>query len=130
MRHVTIVFLAVFALTAGCGGDDDGGGGSSAPDAAVASAADAAPSTTWTSFGKGFMETYCGACHGAGDSLRDYSLLSEVVREQGKIRCGVSPVALDGCSIRSKQFPIGNGPKPSDELRQQLVDWIDQGAAE
>ncbi len=124
--------MAVFAIIwlgfgASCGSED---GESGAPDAAVATAADATPATTWTNFSANFFSTYCFACHGPGDSLRDYSQLAAVRAEQGKIRCGVSPEAIQGCSISSKQFPIGNGLKPSDEERAQLVRWLDDGTVE
>ncbi len=40
-------------------------------DAATASSVDSAiEADSWESFAAGFFESYCGACHGAGDTLR------------------------------------------------------------
>ena len=121
-----IPVMAVVALAMACGADDDES--STTADAAVTPPADAETHDTWTSFASGFIETYCYECHGPGDSLRDYSLLATVQSEQEKIRCGVSPSSIAGCSIPAKQFPVGSGPKPNDAERQRLVDWIDSGA--
>lgn len=115
--------LAVLGAS-GCGSDDP----NVAADAAVVLEIDAQVADTWTSFASGFIETYCHDCHGPGDALRDYSLLSSVQDERAKIRCGVSPDSLEGCSISARQFPIGSGPKPEDDERRRLVQWIDNGA--
>ncbi len=122
----SVLVAALFALTCGACGDADA---PAAADAAPA-AADAAPALTWTAFAADFFATYCSACHGAGDALRDYTLLAMVRAEQAKIRCGVSPTALAGCTIAARMFPIGNGAQPSDAERLELVRWIDDGAAE
>jgi hypothetical protein len=59
----------------------------------------------------GFFETYCWECHGAGDPLRDYTLLSAVMAESVSIRCGVTPNALSDCTgfPPPAQFPIEFG---------------------
>jgi hypothetical protein len=81
----------------------------------------------------GFFETYCWECHGAGDPLRDYTLLSAVMAESVSIRCGVTPNALSDCTgfPPPAQFPIDNAtssnPKPSDSERTRLVQWIEAG---
>jgi len=120
-------FAMVIMLAQGaCGSDDT----DTAADATVATPIDASTQDTWTSFASGFFETYCFECHGPGDSLRDYSLLPMVESETAKIRCGVSADSLAGCSIPARQFPIGSGPKPTDEERLRLVQWIEDGAAD
>ncbi len=91
---------------------------------------DAMQEDRWSTFAADFIEVYCHECHGPGDSLRDYSLLTTVTSERDKIRCGVSPSALSGCTISARQFPVGSGPKPTDEDRMRLVEWIDRGAPE
>lgn len=118
------IFFALL-LVAACGGGDGG-----SADAPAAAADTAAAGDTWTSFGAGFTDTYCAECHGAGDPLRDYSVLAMVRAEAATIRCGVSPVELSGCSVPARQFPIGDGPKPDDETRTRFVEWLDAGAPE
>lgn len=118
--------LTLAAGLAGCGGDDDN---TAHPDT-VAATPDAPAGPTWTSFASGFTTSYCAECHGAGDPLRDLTVLAMVRAEQDKIRCGVSAVALDGCAIPAAQFPIGDGPFPSADERADLVLWIDEGAPE
>jgi hypothetical protein len=89
---------------------------------------------TWDNYAMGFFETYCWECHGAGDPLRDYTLLSAVMAESASIRCGVTPTALSDCTgfPPPSQFPIDNAtasnPKPSDPERTRLVQWIEAGA--
>ncbi|MFB6351744.1 MAG: hypothetical protein ABEN55_12695 [Bradymonadaceae bacterium] len=96
--------------------------------------ADAADSTgaggpTWNSFAADFFDTYCVNCHGADDNDQDYRKYSEVKQDADTIRCGVAPTQLEGCSgpPQPAQFPVGNGPKPSDAERKKLVDWIEAG---
>jgi len=117
--------LALLLVLGGCTGAPDG---EDSPDAAVASTPDASAQDTWASYAEGFFEVYCHNCHGPGDALRDYSIQASVVGEQDKIRCGVSPVAIAGCAIPARQFPIGNGAMPNDTERSRLVRWIEQGA--
>jgi len=122
-----VVASCVASSVASCGGGDD----ASTADALVGDQADAPPAAlTWTSFASGFSSTYCAECHGAGDPLRDLTVLAMVRAEQDKIRCGVSAIALDGCAIPPEQFPIGVGPLPSTDERTTFVRWIDEGALE
>jgi hypothetical protein len=123
MSWLEYVLVAAAVVVVACGDN----GEASSVDANVG--ADAPP-LTWTSFAQDFMETYCYACHGPGDAMRDFSQLSMVRAEKDKIRCGVSPTALSGCTIPAGQFPVGTGPKPSDAERNQLVQWIDEGTVE
>lgn len=98
----------------------------------IGSSSTGAGADTWLSFANGFFTTYCHACHGPGDQLRDYSLLTEVMGESAKIRCGTAVTRPADCNGAPgpKQFPIGNGPKPSDAERDRLVAWIDAGLPE
>ncbi|MBL4686723.1 MAG: hypothetical protein JKY37_19150 [Nannocystaceae bacterium] len=88
---------------------------------------------TWDNFGEAFFESYCWECHGAGDPMRDYSVLANIVTEAAAIRCGTSSVAApaDNCdgSFPPEQFPVGGG-QPSDEERALLVAWVDAGLPE
>ncbi len=126
-RSAPVLLLALL-LAAGCSGDDDG-----SPAADAAGSVDAAAAVTWSGFASGFFETYCTACHGPGDALRDYSQLEMVRAEANTIRCGVAPEAVSGCEgagVAPGQFPVGGGPKPSDAERWDIVSWIDDGTPE
>ncbi len=106
-----VVVLA--AQLAACSGDSTDRAGA---DASV----DGSGAVTWDGFARGFFETYCWACHGPGDAVRDFSLLEEVRAEAETIAAGVG----DGT------FPIGDGPKPTQLERERLVEWIDLGTPE
>jgi hypothetical protein len=91
--------------------------------------------TNWAS--PGFFKLYCVSCHSAGGqgdpsgSNLDWTSYPDVQLNANDIRCGVA-LAQDpswNCpnSISAKQFPIGDGPKPSDVDRIRLVGWIDAG---
>ena len=121
---VSLALLGLAVVSLACSSD---AGGSTDPDANVPTI-DAAAVDTWDSYASGFFEAYCSECHGPGDALRDYSLLESVQGEESKIRCGVSPESITGCSIPARQFPIGSGAMPSDEERTRLVQWLNDGA--
>jgi uncharacterized membrane protein len=84
-----------------------------------------------------FMQKYCASCHNddnAGDASRNYHMLAAVMREKVAIACGTAKSAADrtarGCAAsapRARQFPAGNGAKPTDEERDRLLRWIDAG---
>ena len=91
---------------------------------------------TWQNYAMGFFQTYCVSCHNddnAGDADRDFHVLSIVIGEKAKIACGLTKSESDwatrGCSgaPAARMFPIGNGPKPSDQERDRLIAWIDAG---
>ncbi|HZS38103.1 MAG TPA: hypothetical protein VFF06_14800 [Polyangia bacterium] len=89
-----------------------------------------APATTYSNFAQNFFATYCVRCHpAAGESARDFTKLAVIQTNAHDIMCGVSPTALAGCSGNPApaQFPIGNGPFPSDDERNRLVAWIQAG---
>ena len=115
----------LFVLSTACGSTDQ-----VSADAGESASIDAMQQDRWSTFAADFFEVYCHECHGPGDSLRDYSLLTTVTSERDKIRCGVSPSSLSGCTISARQFPVGSGPKPTDEDRMRLVEWLDSGAPE
>ena len=120
--------------TGGGGTAGSGGTGGSAGAAGAAGAAGVAD--TWTNFAQGFFATYCIECHGAGDALRDYSTIGDVIRDKDSIRCGVASAAQTGCGSwpPPKQFPIDNAtqsnPKPADAERDRIVAWIEAGLPE
>ncbi len=103
-----------------------------------AGGSDAASTDTWDTFGKAFMAKYCVSCHNLdkmGSATRDYTMLAAVKREAMAIACGTAPPtevrSQLGCTSAHKpagQFPVGGGPRPTDEERTRLVDWIRAGA--
>jgi hypothetical protein len=90
---------------------------------------DAPGRDTWDSFAMGFFATYCITCHSGGRSPEDFRTLAGVGPAAALIRCGVAPMMEPGCgkSPAPRQFPIGNGPHPSDSERARIVAWIDGG---
>jgi hypothetical protein len=120
MKHLVLVILAA------CGG------GNPAPAADAPATAD-----TWASWAQSFTMTYCSAsCHapggsGAGGGAFDFTQYANVYANRAAIRCGVSAIALSGCtgSPAPKQFPIA-APYPSDADRARIVAWIDAGATQ
>src|SRR6185436_15384914 len=85
----------------GSSAETTGSAGSPATSSAEASSATSASSgqggsgggatgDTWSNFAMGFFATYCIECHGAGDTMRDYSTIDDVKLEQAEIRCGVA----------------------------------------
>jgi hypothetical protein len=92
---------------------------------------------TWDGFARPFVERYCVSCHNddkAGVAARDYHMLAVVMKEKAEIACGVAP-SMDtwtqlGCKgfPPPRQFPVGNGPKPTDDERARMVKWIQAGA--
>lgn len=99
------------------------GAGGVAPDAR---------SDTWTSFAEGFFTTYCVSCHDGSHSgiTGDFRQSTVVMQHKDDIRCGVATAVVQGCEQSRwppKQFPVGSGPKPTDQERTRLVAWIDAG---
>jgi hypothetical protein len=90
---------------------------------------------TWTSYAQGFFTKYCVECHGAGNTNRDYTTITDVIRDKNIIRCGVAAAQDPSWNCASfpppKQFPItdqaGTNPKPSDAERARIVAWITAG---
>ncbi|HET6281405.1 MAG TPA: hypothetical protein VFH73_10570 [Polyangia bacterium] len=109
------------------GGGGSGGGGMDG----------GGPADNWDNFAKGFFTSFCVSCHNddnSGTATRDYHMMANVVKEKVMIGCGVAKSAADatarGCaagSPRPKQFPVGNGAKPTDAERDRLLRWIDAG---
>jgi hypothetical protein len=110
-------------------------GSSGSGGATTAGSGGSAAEDTWESFAQGFMQTYCWGCHNddeSGDATRDYHDKSVVVAESNEIACGVAPPELyadRGCSgfPPARQFPVGDGAKPSDAERIRFVEWIAAG---
>jgi hypothetical protein len=115
----------VLASNPDSGTADAGTADSGSADATVTS------TDTWTSYVQGFAMHYCVQCHGANDAARDYRSYDQFKRDDVEIRCGLAPTQLSGCTgfPPPAQFPIGNGPKPSDAERTRVVSWIEAGAA-
>lgn len=133
-RALAVAFSCV--LVAACGGPSPSTDAGSTPDlspvaddAAASDAMGAAPK--WTSFAQQFFATYCVHCHGPGNTKRDYSQDAQVQRDAMLIACGVTPgpQPLAGCPAAPApaQFPVGNGPFPTDDERNELVAWIAAG---
>ena len=120
------LFLCGLFLTA-CGGATSSPDLSTAPDMATASMP---PAPTYSSFAQPFFSTYCVRCHpSATASPRDFTMYSVIQQNAHNIACGVSPTPLAGCSGNPApgQFPIGTGPFPTDDERNELVAWIMAG---
>jgi hypothetical protein len=102
---------------------------STSTDAAVAADMTSAPAPTYASFAQAFFAQYCVSCHPSASSTRDFTMYSVIKMNSHNIACGVSPTALSGCSGNPApgQFPIGNGPLPTDAERNELVQWIQNG---
>lgn len=112
------------------GGSGAGGAGGSAGSAAGGSSAtDAGTADTYANFAKGFFGKYCVPCHNSNDVQRDYSTMTDITRDHSVIACGVATTKLAGCASfpPPEQFPIGNGPKPTNTERDRLVAWIQAG---
>jgi hypothetical protein len=124
--------LALLCLIACDGGEPlrpDAGYDAGRP--VVDAGADAGPpADTWTNFGEEFFATYCVECHDAAP--RDFRSIDDVIANGDTVRCGVSDVTLDDCDgwPPARQFPIGDGPFPSDEERARAAAWIEAGAPE
>lgn len=87
---------------------------------------------TWEADIAPLFTTYCVACHDTGNTNRDYNLYADAFRDRSGIRCGVSPTRPNGCNgfPPPGQFPVGNGPTPSDAERLLIVRWVETGAVE
>jgi len=91
---------------------------------------------TWGNYAQGFFAMYCVECHGAGNTMRDYTTIADVQVDHAEIACGVATTKLSGCADfpPPAQFPIDNAtkdnPKPSDAERARLVAWIEAGLPE
>jgi hypothetical protein len=113
------------------GGSQDAAVGTSGGDAAEGSAG----GDTWSNYAEGFFAMYCVECHAAGNTTRDYSTITDVIRDKAEVRCGVAAVQDPTWSCMAfppaKQFPIsnatGSNPKPMDADRDRIVAWITAG---
>src|SRR5690349_9157569 len=88
---------------------------------------------TWASFAQAFFAKYCVSCHDGTKSgiVGDFRQSADVTQHKDDIRCGVATTVVQGCEQSKwppKQFPVGTGPKPTDEERMRLVAWIEAGA--
>jgi cytochrome c5 len=122
--------LAPLALVACSSTSEPGTGAATSTGGAGGSSADAAGQDTWTNFGEAFFAKYCVSCHD-GSITGDFRSYADVVTHQTDIRCGIATTSLSGCQNAKyppRQFPIGSGPKPSDDERARVVAWIDAGA--
>lgn len=92
-----------------------------------------APAPTWNNFAQAFFQTYCTSCHSPlGQASADFNQLMVVRQRLNAIRCGTAPILLDNCQGEHPPgwFPVGNGPKPTEDERWRLVDWIENNAQE
>ncbi|MFT7579013.1 MAG: hypothetical protein ACI9MR_000675 [Myxococcota bacterium] len=115
------------------GSDDTASVDDTAPDSSADTSVDTADTSTgptWHGEIRQFMVTYCVECHDSGS--KDFRSLASVIAKKSPVRCGTAPTMQPGCGSwpPPNQFPVGNGPKPSVDERQMLVDWIDAGTPE
>jgi len=125
----TSLFLLLLA-SAACGSASSTGADLATPDLATAAADLNTPAVpTYTGFAEAFIMSYCVSCHPSASSTRDFTQYAVVKQNAHNIACGVSPIALPGCSGNPApgQFPIGSGPQPTDAERTKLVQWIQGG---
>ncbi len=87
---------------------------------------------TWEADIAPLFTTYCVPCHDTGNANRDYNLYADAFRDRSGIRCGVAPTRPNGCNgfPPPGQFPVGNGPMPTEVERLLIVDWVEAGAVE
>lgn len=110
-----------------------GSTGTTTPETSSTSAADSSTTSpamdTWENWAHPqFFEVYCNACH-PGQSPRDFSVYEVVQENVEHIYCGTAPQMQPTCDdhIEPGHLPIGDGPKPSDDERWRLIEWIDAG---
>jgi hypothetical protein len=103
---------------------------------AGAGAGGATGTDTWDNYAMGFFQSFCVSCHNddnSGVATRNYHMLANVMKEKSEIACGVSKSTADwtarGCKgfPPARQFPVGNGAKPTDAERDRVIKWIDAG---
>ena len=122
-------------------GGSTGGGTTGATSGGSSTGGGTTGGDTWTSWASpDFFQAYCTSCHSAGGqgdpsgSGYDWTQYADVQTDANLIRCGVAvtqdPAWHCPSAIAAKQFPIGNGPHPSDADRDRLVGWIDAGLPE
>ena len=113
--------LFVFALAA-CG-PGRGPTGSTCP---------ATSSLTYENFGRGFFESHCNRCHAASvqGTLRKGAPVTVTFDTVGDIRAQSSDIdqlAASGPEAHNVAMPT-TPPRPSDEAREQLGEWLACGA--
>lgn len=119
----------------GAGGGQGQGDAGADPTDAGNPAAD-----TWENFALPYMVKYCASCHNddnQGDAQRNYRMFAAVMNESEEIACGSAKsqevrdtLNCGGGAPRARQFPVGNGPRPTDEERDRLVQWLQAGLPE
>ena len=125
-------------LSTGTAGGTSGGSTGTSSGTTSGGGAGSTGGDTWTNWASPtFFQAYCTSCHSAGgegdpaSSGYDWTQYADVVTDANLIRCGVAVVQDPAwhCpdTIVAEQFPIGNGPHPSDADRDRLVSWIDAG---
>ncbi|MBN4050140.1 hypothetical protein JYT28_00130 [Desulfobulbus sp. AH-315-M07] len=113
-----------FVTASGAGGSNGAGGSGTAG----VGGGTAAP--TWDNFARTYLSGYCGSCHSpSGQASADFGVLSVVQQRLNAIRCGTAPVLLDNCEGEHPPgwFPIGSGPKPTEDERWEMVAWCEAG---
>jgi uncharacterized membrane protein len=129
LAAISLVLLAACSSSDAPSGPSAGTGGSSG-------APSDSGSDTWSSFAQGFFATYCVSCHDGTKTTNgspivgDFRNLADVMQHKTEIRCGVATSVVAGCEQSHwppKQFPVGTGPKPTDEERSRVVAWIEAG---
>jgi len=139
---MTRFFAAISVVLLACSSSDAPSSGQPGPSGGTGGSSGApsdSGSDTWSSFAEGFFATYCVSCHDGTKTTNgspivgNFRNLADVMQHKTDIRCGVAPAVVQGCEQSKwppKQFPVGTGPKPTDEERARIVAWIEAGLAQ
>jgi hypothetical protein len=105
------MFLPILLLSAACAPEAESGGG----DACVDSTG-----VTWDSWGHGFFESYCDACHAAGAPDRHGAPDAAVFDDLAAVQAQVGP--LRTVLLDEPSMPPGGGVTEADLAR--IADFL------
>jgi hypothetical protein len=131
--RASLLFAFVLSAAACSSSSAPSGSSTVADSGSVSSTGDSGASgDTWENYAAGFFTAYCTSCHNSSDPTgRDFTVQATVLQNEVAMRCGVAvtqdPSWKCAASPVAEQFPIGNGPKPTDAERDRIVAWITAG---
>lgn len=113
MRWLVVASLVILPFAAGCGGDDSSG--------TEETACDGASVTTWETFGKPFLTTYCQGCH-ASTSPERAGAPSDVIFDTAEDAFAWKDRILARAGSEPPTMPAQGGTSAED--RERLRVWI------